>query len=86
MSDTPLYDEACRQIEWCHQHLFDEIEALADPEERLRLYQRIARQNVEAERQVCEIRLRADRGMRRLMRKGMDKAAPAPKRRARRSA
>lgn len=67
MSYTPRYDQACRLIEECHRHLFDDIEAIADPMERLRIYDLIAH-NTEPDRQICEIRLRGDRRVKRLMR------------------
>lgn len=62
MSTTPLYDAACAAV---RDFDIDEVdrggEAIADPVERLRYYRKISEDMRQAERQLIDIRIRAER-------------------------
>lgn len=71
---TPLYDEMCRAIEAAYR--VDELKDLRDKALAIEYYARQA-QNVEAESQACEVRLRAERKAGQLLRQ-IEKAKGAP--------
>jgi len=68
------YDAMCRAIQEAYE--VDEVKDMRDKAIAIQTYARQA-QNVELERQACEIRLRAERRAGQLL-KVMDKAKAAP--------
>jgi hypothetical protein len=75
MAKLIRYDAMCRAIEAAYQ--VDEVKDIRDKARALEQYSRQA-QNVEAERQACEIRLRAERKAGKLL-AGMANAKTGPK-------
>lgn len=61
---TPLYDDMVLRINEAYEH--DQGQEIAAASERLRYYARIA-QDLEPERKAIEVRIRAERGARRLL-------------------
>lgn len=58
-SATPIYDAMCQAIDACRGRMPDE--GISDPEQALTACLRVAR-NLDAECQVANVRLRAERG------------------------
>ena len=74
-SRTPLYDEMCRAIEAARR--VDEVAKIIDQTTQIKLYEHQAR-NIDNEQWVCEIRLRAERQLGRLLAE-RDRAKPGPR-------
>ena len=68
------YDSMCKAIEAAYK--VDEVKDIRDKAAALEAYAKQA-MNVEAERQACEIRLRAERKAGQLL-KQIEKAVPCP--------
>ncbi len=62
---TPVYDEMCSAIADC-AGVFDKIEALEDPTQKLTAYFAIA-QNLVPERLAADVRMRAERRISRVL-------------------
>ena len=70
----PCYEDMCRSMEAAYQ--VDEVKNIRDKTLALEVYAK-QMMNVEAERQACEIRLRAERGFSRLLRQQVKAKARA---------